>query len=275
MFSKFAEEEKEDAQRYYERGEYYEKQGDDAQALSNYLNSFRAYARYIDYDEASYKGRIMNEYLAGERAHSGGEISYKDKDKINFIFDLCNRLSAIGKYYAEAYIAAKQKEIFDILSKYQQNFDVKQIELYQSLSDLVRVTSNIVENNQEYLEKIKKIDPEKEPDETLKEIRLALLKISGTKICLATLEAKPEKSGCFIATAAYSTSIHPDLDTFRSFRDQKLLTNSVGKQLVSFYYTISPNIAHYLEQQTEIKGFVKQQLGYLARWMRRKGITRI
>ncbi len=74
---------------------------------------------------------------------------------------------------------------------------------------------------------------------------------------------------CFIATAAYSTSIHPDLDTFRSFRDKKLLPNPFGKRLVSIYYKVSPSIARYIDQQPTIKKPLKYHLSHLANWMRK------
>lgn len=77
-----------------------------------------------------------------------------------------------------------------------------------------------------------------------------------------------KSDGCFIATAAYSTSTHPDLDTFRNFRDEKLLTNPVGKQLVNLYYQISPSIAQYMENHPGIKSIVRQKLEMLANWMR-------
>lgn len=75
-------------------------------------------------------------------------------------------------------------------------------------------------------------------------------------------------SACFIATAAYSTSFHPDLDTFRQFRDNRLLTNIVGKLLVSLYYTISPSLARHIEKQPAIKHFLRRKLECLALWMR-------
>ncbi|HEY9692286.1 MAG TPA: CFI-box-CTERM domain-containing protein [Oculatellaceae cyanobacterium] len=64
-----------------------------------------------------------------------------------------------------------------------------------------------------------------------------------------TNQVTDNSCSCFIATAAYSTSVHPDLDTFREFRDQKLMRNYLGKILVSLYYKISPAIAKYIEKQ--------------------------
>ncbi|MCL1466629.1 CFI-box-CTERM domain-containing protein [Argonema galeatum] len=82
-------------------------------------------------------------------------------------------------------------------------------------------------------------------------------------------DMESSSSSCFIATAAYSTSRHPDLDTFREFRDSKLLSNIFGKRLVSFYYKISPTIATYISSKPAIKLFIRHYLGHLARWMRR------
>jgi hypothetical protein len=77
-----------------------------------------------------------------------------------------------------------------------------------------------------------------------------------------------DSGGCFIATAAYSTSVHPDLDTFREFRDRKLLTNPMGKIAVSLYYRISPALAKYIAKQPSLKKFLKARLESLAKWMR-------
>ncbi len=76
-------------------------------------------------------------------------------------------------------------------------------------------------------------------------------------------------SGCFIATAVYETPKHPDLDVFRDFRDNQLLTNSLGKWLVSIYYEIGPSLAKYIASQPKLKNFTNEKLKYLAQWMRK------
>ncbi|CBN57554.1 MULTISPECIES: CFI-box-CTERM domain-containing protein [Kamptonema] len=276
LIYRMVEEAEKNATRYYERAEYYENQGDSNQALANYVDSLRYHAEYTDYNEKAYKQRWIDGVLESGTANSGDSIYYEIENQVEFFLNLSIRLACIVNHYNDdrdelkkAYLAEKQKLIFDAVSVHRRVFNVKQIKLYDSLSEHVRVTSNIINRNKEALEKIKKVSPEQESDATFKKIRVALLKISETKIPLVALEEKP---GSFIATAAYSTSKHPDIDTFRNFRDKKLLTNPVGQGLVSLYYNISPSIANYVKRQPVIKSFLRQQLERLAEWMRSQGM---
>ena len=64
--------------------------------------------------------------------------------------------------------------------------------------------------------------------------------------------------GCFIATAV---SGNPDNDsnvqTLRKFRDENLLNNSIGSEIVSTYYELSPPVADFINDHPALKPVVR------------------
>jgi len=62
---------------------------------------------------------------------------------------------------------------------------------------------------------------------------------------------------CFIATAAYGTSMAKELEILREFRDKYLLTNELGRRFVSYYYTYSPFIAKCIAQHDFLRAVVR------------------
>ena len=67
-------------------------------------------------------------------------------------------------------------------------------------------------------------------------------------------------SGCFIATAAFGSSLDPHVNILRIFRDRFLLATAPGRTFVRFYYNHSPAAALFLERHEWLKPFVRVSL---------------
>jgi hypothetical protein len=60
-------------------------------------------------------------------------------------------------------------------------------------------------------------------------------------------------SKCFIATAAFGSSMAPDVMVLRQFRDRYLKTNALGQMFVDAYYSVSPPIANFIAQHDTLR----------------------
>jgi uncharacterized repeat protein (TIGR02543 family) len=65
---------------------------------------------------------------------------------------------------------------------------------------------------------------------------------------------------CFIATAAYGTPMAEEIGILREFRDEYLLTNTVGRALIDIYYRVSPPIAEFITEHPRLKPIVRAGL---------------
>ena len=79
------------------------------------------------------------------------------------------------------------------------------------------------------------------------------------------------RTGCFIATAAFGNPLANELNTLRSFRDEVMLTNRIGRLLVSFYYKISPPIASFISNKTKIRWIVRHCISPLINFLKKRG----
>ncbi len=59
--------------------------------------------------------------------------------------------------------------------------------------------------------------------------------------------------GCFIATAAYGSYADEHVMALREFRDEYLLTNPAGRELVKAYYAYSPPIADFIAERPALR----------------------
>jgi hypothetical protein len=66
--------------------------------------------------------------------------------------------------------------------------------------------------------------------------------------------------GCFIATAAYGSYLNPHVKILRHFRDEFLLSHSLGRKFVHLYYQYGPRIGNHIEKYDFLQFLTRQAL---------------
>jgi uncharacterized repeat protein (TIGR02543 family) len=69
-----------------------------------------------------------------------------------------------------------------------------------------------------------------------------------------------EGGGCFIATACYGTPMAEEVKILCAFRDQYLVTNPLGRDLVKLYYHLSPEVASFIRDKENLKIILRECL---------------
>lgn len=89
---------------------------------------------------------------------------------------------------------------------------------------------------------------------------LEKLKVERELVTSNGRDTRARRESCFIATAAYGSSLDPHVQTLRTFRDNVLLQSSWGSAFVRFYYHWSPPAARLIARQPLLKGFTRLAL---------------
>ena len=91
-----------------------------------------------------------------------------------------------------------------------------------------------------------------------------IITMDSDKSVTANFKAIPPspkaEDGCFIATAAYGSPIHPHLDILRDLRDKYLMPTKLGHKLVELYYKYSPYFADLIVKNKILKVAIRISL---------------
>jgi hypothetical protein len=74
------------------------------------------------------------------------------------------------------------------------------------------------------------------------------------------IESPVDDGWCFIATAAYGSYMDGHVNVLRQFRDSYMMTNPAGRGLVSVYYSVSPPLAQFIDDNPSLKPVVRAGL---------------
>ncbi len=102
--------------------------------------------------------------------------------------------------------------------------------------------------------------------------RLAIANQTGLDapvVGMPTMQAQTAggAGGCFIATATLGDPQHPVLFVLRCYRDEILLSSSLGRALVHFYYAVAPIVARKIEKHPLLRAFTYRTI-VLPAWKR-------
>ncbi len=253
-----------------DRGEYFLEKGDISSAFESFNYGISSYYWFIMFNQ---NGMI----------ESTSKSSFLDT--LNFPRDsakirapllivlcrfLCNLAKSCEDKVIKAYIFEKIYIVVECLGTYQKFLNRDDLETYDALQkgqDVRKISIDIYATQLEQLKQKTK----DEVDSGFDLLRESLASISSLDIFPVKLEEskrETQSSSCFIATAAYATSEHPDLDTFRHFRDQFLLTNSGGRLAVNIYYRVGPHLATFVKSTPLVQQNVRRSLEFLAQKIR-------
>jgi hypothetical protein len=73
----------------------------------------------------------------------------------------------------------------------------------------------------------------------------------------ATPQPPQQKSGCFIATAAYGSPMAKEVVALRRFRDKILSHYRIGREMIEIYYSISPPIAEIINKSRRVRSVTR------------------
>lgn len=80
---------------------------------------------------------------------------------------------------------------------------------------------------------------------------------AGKEMIRRCSDTTGREKGCFITTTIYGRADAPEVEVFKQFRNEVLLSYYIGRKLASFYYLLSPYAATLIGKSQFAKLFIK------------------
>lgn len=128
----------------------------------------------------------------------------------------------------------------------------------ESATDATSKTVTGLEANQTYYFRVTAVDPN-DNESVLSTSEASTTTVPATDFWELYKDSGGGDPGgfCFIATAAYGTPLAAEVDLLRTFRDRWLLTSSLGRGFVTFYYEHSPPLARAVRKNAWLAAAVR------------------
>jgi hypothetical protein len=250
---------RDELKKHMERGDYFYRKEDYQQALIDFSGAFEQQASILEMVDNNQKGKAF-------------EVEYSSDKKMSHLSSIGGLLMLIIKCYIGLekidevrYFTSQLRAIADKISENENNLNVQILENLQNFRDSLSFLEEKCIGLDEIPGNFISDDPS-----------FSKIQNSFNRICnlsIFPLSATESNSSCFVATAIYETANHADLDTFRQFRDYKLLPNHFGRKLISTYYRFGPGLAIWVSRRLLIRKSTYKTLKSIAKVMRKFKIT--
>lgn len=84
-------------------------------------------------------------------------------------------------------------------------------------------------------------------------------------------EPAKQRGGCYVATAVYGSYDCPEVRVLRHFRDQTLVSTSLGRSFIRVYYAVSPLAVRL--GGAGLRAVARRPLGALVQALRSRGYS--
>ena len=189
---------------------------------------------------------------------SGSKVTIK---YVKFDGSLSTRTISELEYsdeFGDDYISA-----FCHMRQERRTFKISRIREIDGISSITEIRTSVKKSayNPQVSSSIGSSNSESSYSSTTNTPQINVVKPHSISTSIPSNSSVPKKSeGCFIATMVYGHYDHPQVLVLRRYRDNRLLTNRLGRIFVKLYYWVSPKLVRILHNHKYINTGIRRIL---------------